>query len=84
MIVEHDEMEHRQEALDRAVGVLNDRERRIFAARHLADDPETLEDLATEFNVSRERIRQIEWRAYEKVRSATRRSFKEHREQTHP
>jgi len=83
MIVEHDEMEHRQAALDRAVGVLNDRERRIFAARHLADDPKTLEDLATEFNVSRERIRQIEWRAYEKVRSATRRSFKEQLEQLH-
>jgi RNA polymerase sigma-32 factor len=84
MIVEHDEMEHRQEALDCAVGVLNDRERRIFAARHLADHPKTLEDLATEFNVSRERVRQIEWRAYEKVSSATRRSFKERGEQVHP
>jgi hypothetical protein len=47
--------------------VLNDRERRIFEARRLADDPITLEDLAAEFGVSRERVRQIEVRAFEKV-----------------
>jgi RNA polymerase sigma-32 factor len=50
--------------------VLDDRERRIFEARHLADEPQTLEDLAEVFNVSRERIRQIEVRAFEKVRKA--------------
>jgi RNA polymerase sigma-32 factor len=49
---------------------LNDRERRIFEARRLADDPITLEDLATEFGVSRERVRQIEVRAFEKVQQA--------------
>jgi len=53
-----------------AISVLNDRERRIFEARHLADEPLTLEDLAAEFNVSRDRIRQIETRAFEKVRKA--------------
>ncbi len=50
--------------------VLNERERRIFEARRLADDPMTLEDLAAEFGVSRERVRQIEVRAFEKVQAA--------------
>jgi RNA polymerase sigma-32 factor len=50
--------------------VLNERERRIFEARRLADDPITLEDLASEFGVSRERVRQIEVRAFEKVQKA--------------
>jgi RNA polymerase sigma-32 factor len=50
--------------------VLNDRERRIFEARRLADDPITLEDLAAEFGVSRERVRQIEVRAFQKVQRA--------------
>jgi RNA polymerase sigma-32 factor len=50
--------------------VLNDRERRIFEARRLADNPVTLEELADEFGVSRERVRQIEVRAFEKVQKA--------------
>jgi hypothetical protein len=50
--------------------VLNDRERRIFEARRLVDDPITLGDLAAEFGVSRERVRQIEVRAFEKVQKA--------------
>ena len=45
-------------------------ERRIFEARRLADDPITLEELSTEFGVSRERVRQIEVRAFEKVQQA--------------
>jgi RNA polymerase sigma-32 factor len=49
---------------------LIDRERRIFEARRLADQPATLEDLSSEFGVSRERIRQIEVRAFEKVQRA--------------
>jgi RNA polymerase sigma-32 factor len=53
-----------------ALDVLNERERRIFEARRLADDPITLEELAVEFNVSRERVRQIEVRAFEKVQKA--------------
>jgi len=72
IVGEEDEKEYRQKALAAAIGVLNDRERRIFEARHLADEPVTLEDLALEFGVSRERIRQIETRAFEKVRKATR------------
>jgi len=50
--------------------VLNDRERRIFEARRLSEDPITLEELAEEFGVSRERVRQIEVRAFEKVQNA--------------
>ena len=50
--------------------MLNERERRIFEARRLAEDPITLEELAEEFGVSRERVRQIEVRAFEKVQKA--------------
>ena len=70
IMAEHEEFDHRREALNGAIGVLNPRERRIFEARRLADDPMTLEDLASEFGVSRERVRQIEVRAFEKVQSA--------------
>ena len=56
-------------ALRSALSVLNPRERRIFEARRLADDPTTLEELSTEFGVSRERVRQIEVRAFEKVQA---------------
>ena len=72
IVVEQDEKEHRLHALAAAVEVLSGRERQIFEARHLAEEPETLEQLAEKFNVSRERIRQIEVRAFEKVRKATR------------
>lgn len=71
IVVEQDERERRLSALTAAVEVLNGRERLIFEARHLAEQPETLEELAEKFNVSRERIRQIEVRAFEKVRKAT-------------
>ena len=70
IVVEQDEKEHQHNALIAAIDVLDDRERRIFEARHLVDEPLTLEDLAAKFNVSRERIRQIEARAFEKVRKA--------------
>jgi RNA polymerase sigma-32 factor len=61
----HEELDNRRKALSSALGVLNERERRIFEARRLADDPVTLEELAEEFGVSRERVRQIEVRAFE-------------------
>lgn len=70
IIVEQDEKDHQRKALIAAIDVLDDRERRIFEARYLADEPLTLEDLAANFKVSRERIRQIEVRAFEKVRKA--------------
>jgi RNA polymerase sigma-32 factor len=65
-----EELDNRRAALSGALEVLNDRERRIFEARRLTDEPVTLEDLATEFGVSRERVRQIEVRAFEKVQKA--------------
>jgi RNA polymerase sigma-32 factor len=70
IVVEHDEKERQRKALIAAIDVLDDRERSIFEARLLADEPPTLEELAINFNVSRERIRQIEARAFEKVRKA--------------
>lgn len=75
MVAEQDEKGYQHKALAGAIDVLNGRERRIFEARHLVDEPLTLEDLAAEFNVSRERIRQIETRAFEKVRKETRKRF---------
>jgi RNA polymerase sigma-32 factor len=73
VLIETEELDNRRSALREAVIVLDDRERRIFAARHLADVPITLEDLAEEFGVSHERVRQIEVRAFEKVRNFVRR-----------
>ncbi len=70
LLAESEELDNRRSALDHALTVLNDRERRIFEARRLADDPVTLEELASEFGVSRERVRQIEVRAFEKVQKA--------------
>src|SRR6195952_4329819 len=72
IVVEQDEKRYRHKALIAAIDVLDGRERHIFEARHLADEPLTLEDLAAQFDVSRERIRQIEVRAFEKVRKAAR------------
>jgi len=69
-LIEQDELETRRAMLGRAMRVLNDRERRIFEARRLAEDPVTLEELSSEFDISRERVRQIEVRAFEKVQEA--------------
>jgi RNA polymerase sigma-32 factor len=70
-----EEGSNRLAALRDALGVLNPRERRIFEARRLAEDPITLEDLSGEFGVSRERVRQIEVRAFEKVQEAVRKNL---------
>ncbi len=75
LLAESEESGNRHQALISALDVLNDRERRIFEARRLADDPITLEDLATEFGVSRERVRQIEVRAFEKVQKQVKTSI---------
>jgi RNA polymerase sigma-32 factor len=69
-LIEQDELDNRRSMLAGAMSVLNDRERRIFEARRLAEDPMTLEDLSGEFGISRERVRQIEVRAFEKVQDA--------------
>jgi len=69
-LVDREESNARLGALRQALTVLNPRERRIFEARRLADEPITLEELSAEFGVSRERVRQIEVRAFEKVQAA--------------
>ena len=75
VLAREQEGQNRLSALRDALGVLNPRERRIFEARRLADDPITLEDLSGEFGVSRERVRQIEVRAFEKVQEAVKRNI---------
>jgi RNA polymerase sigma-32 factor len=67
---ESQEFDERMGLLEGAMEVLNDRERAIFRARRLQENPSTLEELAQEYDVSRERIRQIEVRAFEKVQDA--------------
>jgi RNA polymerase sigma-32 factor len=69
-LAESEEADKRRQALGEALSVLNERERRIFEARRLADEPIILEELAAEFGISRERVRQIEVRAFEKVQKA--------------
>nr|HMN87730.1 sigma-70 family RNA polymerase sigma factor [Bauldia sp.] len=76
-LVESEEADSRKRLLRDAMGELNDRERRIFEARRLVDDPVTLEELSAEFGVSRERVRQIEVRAFEKVQKAVKKGAKE-------
>ncbi|MET3661441.1 RNA polymerase sigma factor RpoH [Aquamicrobium ahrensii] len=70
MLIEQDELDNRRKMLASAMSVLNDRERRIFEARRLSEEPLTLEELSGEFDISRERVRQIEVRAFEKVQDA--------------
>jgi len=69
-MAESEESDNRRKALGEAFSALNDRERRIFEARRLADEPITLEELADEFGVSRERVRQIGVCAFEKVQKS--------------
>jgi RNA polymerase sigma-32 factor len=75
VLVEEEEGQNRLTALRSALSVLNPRERRIFEARRLSDDPITLEELSTEFGVSRERVRQIEVRAFEKIQEAVKKNL---------
>ncbi len=75
VLAAEEEGQNRLAALRDALSVLNPRERRIFEARRLAEDPITLEELSTEFGVSRERVRQIEVRAFEKIQEAVRKNL---------
>ncbi|HSZ73556.1 MAG TPA: RNA polymerase sigma factor RpoH [Rhizomicrobium sp.] len=65
-----EEMDERRGLLANAMSVLTDREREIIEARRLRDEPETLEDLSQRFGISRERVRQIEMRAFERLQQA--------------
>ncbi len=77
ILVEQDELEQRRAMLTEALDILDEREKRIFQARRLSDDPLTLEQLSGEFGVSRERVRQLEVRAFEKVQKAVTKAAKE-------
>jgi RNA polymerase sigma-32 factor len=70
MLAASEEFDNRRNAVFVVLGALNPRDRRIFESRRLAEDPMTLAELADEFGVSRERVRQIEARAFEKVQKA--------------
>lgn len=70
VLIASEQKDNRRSMLTESLDVLNDRERRIFEARRLSEDPMTLEELSQEFGVSRERVRQIEVRAFEKVQEA--------------
>ena len=74
LLIQQDELEDRRAMLASAMDVLNDREKRIFQARRLSENPLTLEELSSEFDISRERVRQIEVRAFEKVQHAVRKA----------
>jgi RNA polymerase sigma-32 factor len=71
-LAESDEFDHRMSLLHRAMGVLNERERHILTERRLKDEPTTLEELSGAYGISRERVRQIEVRAFEKLQRAIR------------
>ncbi|MBK8176910.1 MAG: RNA polymerase sigma factor RpoH [Rhodospirillales bacterium] len=66
----HEEMHSRRELLAGAMGTLTERERQILAERRLKDDPTTLEHLSQRYGISRERVRQIEVRAFEKLQKS--------------
>ena len=74
---EKDELGVRRELLEKAMAVLNDREKDVLMQRRLRDDPVTLEDLSEQYGVSRERIRQIEVRAFEKLQNEMRKLAKD-------
>lgn len=81
-LVKDDEFDTRMTLMQEAMGELNERERHILTERRLSEAPKTLEELSTEYNVSRERIRQIEVRAFEKLQTAMKRLDKDMRAQT--
>ena len=78
-LAETDELKKRRALLLGAMGDLNDRERHIITERRLTDEPKTLEELSKDFNISRERVRQIEVRAFEKLQKTIRREAAEQR-----
>ena len=77
VMANNDEFSARMSLLERAMESLNERERHIITERRLKEEPTTLEDLSAEYNVSRERIRQIEVRAFEKLQKAMREAARE-------
>ncbi len=80
-IGEHEELSGRKALLSGALTTLNERERHILIERRLKDNPTTLEDLSQQYNISRERVRQIEVRAFEKLQKAMHAQVAEQRRQ---
>jgi RNA polymerase sigma-32 factor len=78
-LADDQEFGRRSKLLERAMGILNPRERRILVERRLKEEPATLDDLSKEFGISRERVRQIEVRAFEKIQRSIRNSAIEER-----
>ncbi|MEP0709840.1 MAG: RNA polymerase sigma factor RpoH [Parvibaculum sp.] len=78
---ESEEMELRREMLAAAMETLNEREMHILTERRLKDEPATLEDLSQEYGISRERVRQIEVRAFEKLQKAMKNAMREQADQ---
>ena len=70
LISQKQEFEDRKELLNNAMGILNERESYILKARRLSENPKTLEELSTKFKISRERVRQVETKAFEKLQKS--------------
>jgi RNA polymerase sigma-32 factor len=79
LLGEAEELSQRRAMLEKAMETLNERERHIFVERRLKDEPKTLEDLSKIYDISRERVRQIEVRAFEKVQRAMKNAVHERR-----
>jgi len=70
IVSQKQEYEDKKELLDSAMLILNEREKEIIIARRLSEEPQTLEDLSKKYKISRERIRQIETKAFEKLQKS--------------
>ena len=70
VVSQKQEYDDKKELLDSAMKILNDREKEIITARRLSEEPETLEELSKKYKISRERIRQIETKAFEKLQKS--------------
>ncbi len=79
ILAEQEEYDERRELLSEALETLNDRERHILTERRLKDEPSTLEDLSQVYGISRERVRQIEVRAFEKLQKSMKNALKDRR-----
>ncbi|HEY5239506.1 MAG TPA: RNA polymerase sigma factor RpoH [Rhizomicrobium sp.] len=79
VLADSEELDERKGLLTSAMSVLTEREREIIEARRLRDDPETLEDLSKKFGISRERVRQIEMKAFDKLQEAMKTAMTEKR-----
>ena len=78
-LADREDMSNRRYLLDTALKTLNERERHILIERRLKDEPTTLEELSQQYNISRERVRQIEVRAFEKLQKSMKNQIAEQR-----